>query len=266
MASTAPSCFSRSSSAGSGAAVRSRAISRATRARPRGERSSWLMAPRSSRWPRTMASMRSAMRLKLTATSRTSDATHRRRPPARSVRTARSPPPKRSAACARASSGRASWLATPPAIDESTPMTSASPSANLHQAHGRTRGPKRSISRAPASLSSRTTGTKMCSTPSGAIAPPRAATRCTCPGSLCGSRTRRTSNPVTSRTSSTKARVATGSSQDAASRADTLRASASVPDAGSGRVVDTTRPLVAIVSRIAPKNQKKSRDRSERGR
>ena len=90
-----------------------------------------------------------------------SDPAPTRRRPGR-CGTARSPPPKRSAAWARCSSGRASWLATPPAIAESAATTRKSASANLHQAHGTGRGPKRSISSAPSSRSPRTTGTKMC--------------------------------------------------------------------------------------------------------
>ena len=165
------------------AGSRSRAISRATRARPRGDRSSWLMAPRSSRWPRTMASTRSAIRLKLTATSRTSIATQCVEG-ARLARKARSPPPTRSAANASFSRGRAIMLATRPAMSDRNVTTSPMAMTNRHHPQGTLRGPNFSISSAPTSSPPRTTGTKMCWGFSGTIAMPRPTARVHARGQL----------------------------------------------------------------------------------
>ena len=91
-----------------------------------------------------------------------------------SARNARSPPPKRSDACASCSRGRASRLATRPAMSEST----------RHDEHERERraattarrpgcGPELlHLERADAALRSRTTGMKMCCGFSGTMAAP----------------------------------------------------------------------------------------------
>ena len=135
---------------------RSRAISTAMRARPSGERSSWLMAASSSRCSSTTRAMRSAMPSKARPTSRTSSATQRRGRPSIPVRAVRSPEPKRSAVCARCSSGRASRFETRRATAPST--SSAAPSATPTRQSCGAGDPVRSSS-APTMAPPFTTGT-----------------------------------------------------------------------------------------------------------
>ena len=233
---------------------------------PSGDRSSWLIAPSSSRWPRTIASMRSAMRLKLDR-----DVAHllgdpaAAARPATSVRTARSPPPKRSAACARCSSGRASWLATPPAIAESATTTSKSASTNLHQAHGTGRGPKRSISRAPSSALAAHDGHEDVLRTVGRDGPAALGDALDVAGQAAriADEAHVEAGDV-AHLADVGARRDLGSSQSRARRVgDVVRQGLGAGDAAPGRVVETTRPLVSIARTIAPKNQRKRRDRSE---
>ena len=221
-----------------------RGRSRARRgARPSGERSSWLMAPSSSRWPRTMASMRSAMRLKLTATSRTSCATQRRRRPADVGAEGEVAAAEAVGRCARRSSGRASWLATRSGHRrEHGDDAAASASTKRHQAqrHGPRRRSAPSRGRPAQPVAAHDRDEDVLRAPRARWRRRRSATRVHARGQPMRGRGRgERRSPVTSRTSPTYARVASGSSQTRARRAATLCAMASAPVMGSGRVGET---------------------------
>ena len=230
--STATSCFSTSSSGrdgarrSGGARARRQAIARDLEGDPRtAKRRPELVADgaQSSRCPRTIASTRSAIRLKLTATSRTSRATQRCAPRRRRCgtrdRRRRSDRPRGRAARVAA---RADSRPRPPCAESTETTRTARGRAATRPTSARVR-PELSISSAPTSSPPRTTGIAMCCGPSTTMAAPRSRERPHTAGrGARGSRTRCASKPVTSRTSPTKARGRLGVVPRAGRRAPML--------------------------------------------